>query len=121
MPAANYNLTIEQGATFSLPLQFLQSDGVTPVNLTGYTFAAKLRLSASDPNVLATFTTTVTPLTGSVVLSLTATETAGLTVEPSGTAVRKITTAAWDLEMTVGSTKYRVMQGIAKISPEVTK
>jgi hypothetical protein len=36
MPAATYNLTIEQGATFSLPFTVADSSG-TPINFSGIT------------------------------------------------------------------------------------
>lgn len=36
-----YDITIHQGATFELPLQYKDSTG-TPVNMSGYTVAAQL-------------------------------------------------------------------------------
>lgn len=41
MDPAKYDITIHQGATFDLPLQYVDSSGI-PVNMSGYTVAAKL-------------------------------------------------------------------------------
>jgi len=38
---AKYDITIHQGATFELPLQYVDSSD-TPVNMSGYTVEAKL-------------------------------------------------------------------------------
>lgn len=41
MDPAKYDITIHQGATFALALQYKDSTG-TPVNMSGYTVAAQL-------------------------------------------------------------------------------
>jgi hypothetical protein len=58
-----------------------------------------------------TFTVTIDALNGEVTLSLTATQTAALT------AGRYV----YDVELTIGSTVSRVIEGIVTVTPEVTK
>jgi len=123
MEAARYDFTINLGSDFLQEYQILLPDGVTPLPLTGYSFESKLRLSASDPTVLATFTMAVpAPLLGKFTQALTNSVTAAIPVAPSESAVRTITEAAYDIEMTdPGGTKTRIVQGIAFLSPEVTR
>lgn len=50
-----YDITLQQGATFEMTVQYKDSDGV-PVNMTGYSIASKIynRLGTAE---LATFAT----------------------------------------------------------------
>jgi hypothetical protein len=58
MPAATYNLTIEQGSDFAIQLT-LSEDG-SAKNLTGYSARAQMRQKKTDASAAATFTCTVT-------------------------------------------------------------
>jgi hypothetical protein len=87
-----YDITIYQGATFKLALQYKDSTG-TPVNMSGYTVAAKL-FDRFGTNQLATFTNTwQAQSSGQFTLSLAPVVTSGITengqydvlvTEPSG-------------------------------------
>lgn len=111
MAAGKHNILIEQGATFSKTLTIKDATG-DPINLTGKTFASKLRKRPTDTNAAATFTLTViNAAAGTVSWQLSATTTSGITAEPH----------YYDLEMTDGATVTRLMQGTAFVNFEVTK
>jgi hypothetical protein len=127
MPAAHYDITIEQGATFELPLSFqVESSSVNPtlitMDLTGYTARSQVRDYYDHPTVLAEMTvdfgtygsgilTGSVAASGSIVLSLTADQTEAL---PPIHAV-------WDLKLYIGSEEIRVLNGEARIRPSVTR
>jgi hypothetical protein len=78
---AGLNLTVNQGATFSMTFTWLQDDGMTPVNLTGFTAEMQVREQAGG-TLLTTFTTTDGSITlggtaGTIVLLASATTTGG--------------------------------------------
>jgi len=97
-----YDITIYQGATFKLALQYKDSTG-TPVNMSGYTVAAKLfnRLGTSE---LAAFSNTwQNQASGQFTLSLTPTITSGITEN-----------GQYDVLVTEpGGDKYYILQGNA--------
>lgn len=121
MAAGRYDLAIEQGATFTRDCTWQNSNG-TPVDLTNYTITGKLRRRASDKVALVSFTCTVTSaLLGQFSFSLTAAQTASLPTAQSNNAEKELLECVYDIEATTGSTVDRLMEGIAYISPEVTK
>jgi hypothetical protein len=115
-PAGIYNITADQGATFSRQLTWKDSTGAV-VNLTGYTARMQLR-----SNVEAT---------GSAVLSLTTENnrivlggTAGtiaLGVAASAMEAVGAATYVYDLELVSGSVVTRLVQGTFEIRAEVTR
>jgi len=128
MPAAHYDITIEQGATFELPLVLqVESSSVNPtlinMDLTGYTARSQIRDHYNHPDVLAEMTidfgsggsgitTGSVASSGSIVLSLTASQTDAL---PS--CVHSV----WDLKLYIGDVELRVLEGEARIHPSVTR
>lgn len=121
MAAGRYDLVIEQGATFSRQVTWQNQDG-SAVNLTGYSIAGKLRRKTSDNQAIASFTCTITNASSGIfTFSLTATETAALPTAHSQTADKEFLDCVYDIEATQGSNKYRILEGLARISPEVTK
>lgn len=107
------NLTIEQGADFSITLTVKDSAGVV-VNLTGYTFAAQFRQTYASTSPIATFTCTCTvPASGQIVLSMPNATTGALTAPQSG---------VWDLFLTDASlNKIRLLAGSVTVAPRVTR
>jgi len=122
MAAGKLNITIEQGATFKRKLVFKDSTN-TAIDLSGNAFAGQIRKSASDPTIIATFTCTVTDApAGEVEISLTDTQTSAIPVKASTSPEKESTEYAYDIERTLlGGDKQRVLEGIASVSPEVTK
>ena len=104
------NIFIDQGTDFSITVDVTQADGAA-LNLTGYSAAAQIRKTYGSSNVSAVFNTSISASAGQVTLSLTDTQTSGLT------AGRYV----YDLNITSGSTTTRVVEGQAIITPGVTR
>jgi hypothetical protein len=72
--AVHYDITLDKGATYSLPLRFLQPSSsinpeLVPINLSGYTGFAPIKDGFNNVNIMAQFTITFSgsnPSTGSV-------------------------------------------------------
>ncbi|AWJ93853.1 hypothetical protein Sp245p_28965 (plasmid) [Azospirillum baldaniorum] len=117
MAAGQYDIYIEQGATFTREIEWLQSDNTTPVDLTGYTARMQVRKTAKSPIVVADLSTgngriSLTPALGKIKLMLTATETASL----------KDGEYVYDLELQSGTgVVERLLQGTFTINAEVTR
>jgi hypothetical protein len=112
--AATYNLAIEQGATFSAQITWNDSDG-DPVDLTGYTAELDIRSGPASDTELLELTNgsglTLGGAAGTVDIVITAAQTSAL---PAGRL-------AYDLLLTTGSTKTRLVEGKAIVSPAVTR
>ncbi len=118
MPNLNsYNLEINQGATLALVATWKDSAG-TAVNLTGYTARLNVRETYSSSSAILTLTTenggiTLGGSAGTITLSASATTTAALTAPFSG---------VYDLELVSGGgVVTRLLEGVATVSPEVTR
>lgn len=121
MAAGRYDTTIEQGATFSRQVTWQSQDG-SAINLTGYTLSGKIRKKASDAKELISFTCTiVNASSGIFTFSLTAAETSGLPSAYGETADKELLPCVYDIEASIGSTVYRILEGIINISPQVTR
>lgn len=59
MPAAKYDITIEQGAAFALPLRFV-SGAAVPESIAGTEVFGQIRADYDDEDVLAEFSCGVT-------------------------------------------------------------
>jgi hypothetical protein len=115
MTAGIYNATIDQGATWSVVVTYKDSTGAA-INLTGYTAAMQVRQQYSSADADLTLTSpsggiVITGATGVVTITMTATQTAAL---EEGYYV-------YDVELTSGSYKDRLIQGQLTVAPEVTR
>lgn len=129
MSAGNYDILIEQGSTFSIILN-LKDESYNSLSLVDMTFRGHIKNSFSDANPVVEFNFNVADQSvietmGQVEVYLTATQTASLSAPASGIA-RTITSMVYDIESThdgTGEEKVvvRWLQGVANISPEVTK
>lgn len=118
--AGALNITIEQGATFTMPVQLSTggpvSEGGTPVDLTGCTIRMHIRRRASDDIPLLDLSTgdgiTITD------------EDAGqfeVLIADEVTAAITWASALYDLEVeTAGGQVKRYLQGKVKVSKEIT-
>lgn len=109
--ASVQNITIDQGATFSLDLALTNDDG-TAKDLTNYTVASQMRKSY-DATTYTAFTVVKVNATGAITLSLTATETAAL---KAGRYVYDVECDGSDPVETL-----RVVEGLVNVTPNVTK
>lgn len=113
MSAGRYNIIIEQGALFSLPLEVQNSDG-SAMDLSGYSGRGKVRTDYDSSTVLASFTIGTLDTTGIFTATIGATTTAAMT---AGGAV-------YDIELVDfadSENVIRLIQGKATITPEATK
>lgn len=119
MTAVRQNLVIEQGATFSFNINWIQEDETTPVDLTGFTARMHIRDSVDALAFLREFTDAngrivLGGTAGTIQLLMTATDTAALT----------FTEGVYDLELvdTAGSGDVtRLTYGGVEVRPEVTR
>ena len=116
MPAAKYNLEVEQGATFTLALAYKDANDV-PINLTGYSARMQIRHKAGSASALIDATTAngkivLVAADGGITVTVPATDTDALTV----------TTGVYDLEIEdASSVVTRLLQGTVAISKGVTR
>ena len=109
LAAGEWDLLIEQGATFSQEFDCTLDDPA--FTWAGFTARAQIRSEASaNGDLLLDLTEYLTITGGTVALDIPASVTAGLTRN-----------GRWDLEMVLGSGVVRLLQGKASISPEVTR
>jgi|SRR6185312_15566585 hypothetical protein len=108
--AAEYNLYIDQGVTFSTEITITDDNGI-PVDLSQATLASQVRKSYTS-TVSYPFTITVNdPTTGTVILSMTATQTASMA------AGRYV----YDAQYNINGTVTRFLKGLVTIFPAVTQ
>ncbi len=123
MAAPNVPLPIDQGSDWSVVLELRNASGVL-INLDDATFAGQIRASYSAVEPLVAFTFTKLTL-GRVRLSLTKAETSALpVVEPDNELqIRTTTNFPYDVEyqLEVAGPTYRLIQGLALVSPDVTR
>lgn len=75
-----YDICILQNQTFELPLLFYDDDGVTPLNVTGWSFTGSIKHQFTDTSPVVFFTSSVIdPVSGSIKLYMGAEQTWVLT------------------------------------------
>ena len=117
------DILIEQGATFERVLT-LRDANDAPINLTGFTFTGQIRKKYSDAVSLAAFTFQILEqgtTTGQVRMSLSSATTDALPVDKAESAEKKLTSYVYDVEMNTGSRIDRILEGLANVSPQVTR
>jgi hypothetical protein len=115
-PAGIYNITADQGATFTRQLTWKDSAG-SAVNLTSYTARMQLRPSVDAAGAAVLELTTEN---NRIVLGGTA-GTIVLTVPASAMGSVAADTYAYDLELVEGSVVTRLVQGSFELRGEVTR
>lgn len=116
MPAANYDILIEQGATFRLNLTWRDANGVL-VDLTNWSARMQIRESINDAEAVVDLSS---PSAG-IVLGGTA-GTITVTIPAAQTAALAIRRGVYDLEVQDSAGNVtRLLQGAVEVSPEVTR
>mgnify|MGYP001345073944 CR=1 FL=1 len=103
------NIVIDQGTTFSLELNLTNDDG-TAKNLAGYTVTSQMR-KGYESTTKTDFTTAKVDADGKITISLTAAQSAAV----------KAGRYVYDIEIASASETLRVLEGIATVTPEVTR
>ncbi len=115
MIAGVHNFTIDQGATWTRTVE-LQNPDETPYNLTGYTARMQIRREITSTTVIMSLTTengriALGGALGTITLTLTDELTATIPYD-----------GVYDLEIVSnGGEVYRVIKGIIRLNPEVTR
>ena len=114
MTAGVYDITIEQGATFTLSATWKDSAGA-PVNLTGYSARMQVRSNYESEEVLVSLVSptniTLGGALGTILATISATDTQKLSIQEG----------VYDLELELSGVVTRLLQGRATISREVTR
>jgi hypothetical protein len=112
MPAGYSELFLEQGASFNTSITLDDVSGVA-FNLVNYTATSQMRKSYYSSNAAATFSVSTgnDPSLGVITMSLTSANTAN--VYPGR--------YVYDVYVTSGTTRVRVLEGIINVTPQVTK
>ena len=115
MIAGIYNITCEQGSTFTRTFTINNPDE-TPFNLTGYSARMQIRRDVDSSTVILSATNdngaiAITAGTGVIVVTLSATQTAALTRG-----------GIYDLEIFHSNgTVFKVVKGLFRLDKEVTR
>ena len=115
MSAGKFNILIEQGATFSLPITYEDSTGAA-VDLTTYTARLQARKRASSPATIVEMTTE----NGRITLGGTD-GTIDLYMLAADTALLQAGEFFYDLELVSGGSVTRLLEGQLTVKPEVTR
>jgi hypothetical protein len=128
MAAGKYNFTIEQGATTSFELQYLDSNN-EPVDLNGYVARMQLKNEKQGNTTYLTLSTTLEAdgtginLRGSDGTNPLASGSIGVYISAAVTEALNFDTAFYDLELVTNGTPQevtRLIEGIVVLSKEVT-
>ena len=108
--AAISNLYIDAGSTFSAIITIRGSDG-NPLNLSTYTVASQMRKSYGSTTAYNFNASVFDTGSGKVRLQLSAAE----------SSLIKPGRYLYDIEISTGDTKLRVVEGLVVVSAEITK
>lgn len=108
---AKQNLTVTRGDTLTLVV-VMTTDGATPINITGRTYAAQMRTSPDAASASATFTCTLSDAANGEVTC---------TVSAATTAALSPGQFVWDLQETASGTVATVLTGTVTVVADVTR
>ena len=131
MPAGRYSFVIEQGATLDLNIVYKDSSGA-PVNLSNYTAAMQIRDSIGGSTLYATLTSSIgnvyTKTSGDKFISLSGSNlttpqnsgSIGIYIGHAITNNFTFNEAYYDLELTDGQSRLRLIEGKVQLNKQVT-
>ena len=123
--AATHDISIDQGASFSMYLT-IKDEANEKIDLSGHVFRGKIKKDLSDTTTQANFTFLILnqeneSTKGMVEVILTSEVTASIQTNARGTS-RNVIKMIYDIEsVSPSGFVTRWVQGLALISPEVTK
>lgn len=120
MDTAYLKLKIKRGATFRQEFQWLQSDGVTPIDITGYTFTCSIRSTVNASSILASLSVSIInavqgkfAITGSAVVTGAIPSTAKI--------ITDVDIYYYDLRCNTGATVEYPVEGDVEVVGAVTR
>jgi hypothetical protein len=129
MAAGRYLLTIEQGATTDLLLEYKDSNG-SPVDLSGYAARMQIRPSVDSSTTYLSITNitssdgtglNLTPVSSSVTLPQSS-GSIGLFISAASSSALTFSEGVYDVELESSTgIVTRLLEGIVKLSKEVTR
>lgn len=108
---AKQNLTVTRGDTLTLVVT-MTTDGSTPVNITGRTYAAQIRTSSEATSATASFTCTITDGANGVLTC---------TVPASTTSSLSPVVYVWDLQETASGVVSTLLSGTVTVVADITR
>ncbi len=109
---AEQDLVVVRGDTLTITVTVYQSDGTTPVNITGRTYTSMVRQNYDDPSPAATFTCTVTDGAAGEL---------SMVMSAASTAVLEPQNYYWDLQENASSIITTILAGSFVVLPDVTR
>jgi hypothetical protein len=118
--ATVFNLEVDAGTTYQVTFNCKQADGITPMDLTGWTARMQVRTAYGAPGTPQfEFTSAggdlvITPLLGKIVLTINPTDTDPITAPSTGRVFY------YDLEIVNGAVVYKPFKGTFTLYPQIT-
>lgn len=131
MSAGRYSFLIEQGATTDFEIQYKDSTG-TPVNFSSYEAAMQIRNTQNGTTLYATLTSSLgdtyakdasgsfLSLSGNNLSTPVSSGSIGVYIGHAVTNDFSFNEAHYDIELTSGSIRTRLLQGEIKLNNQVT-
>lgn len=113
-----------QGDTHEIFFRIFQSDGVTPVDISGWTFSCQVRTNYdSSGSPLASYTFTQAGYQANEMYgSLSKTQTAALPITPSTTPGEFIeNTLTYDVKVGFSGKQFTIQRGPYEVAPSATR
>ena len=119
MAAGKYDISIEQGATFTLSMSYKNSAGAVQDLSSSYTARMKIRESVGGTIIASTESGDSPKNTLSIALAASGNNII-VTISAANTTTFDFNNAVYDLELVSGIAVDRVIEGRASLSKEVT-
>lgn len=122
MIAAKFDLQIDAGTDFAQSFELTDPMTGAPIDITGYTAQAQIRITYADKDPLLTFTCAIGNTNGTITISLAKTLTANLPFSRPPNQCDQPIKGVWDLLLTdTGPKTTRLVRGDVCIFPQVTR
>jgi hypothetical protein len=125
MSAGKYNFTIEQGATYTVEIQYKDSNN-DPIDLTGYSGRMQIRPAIGSTTTYLCLSSSLQSdgtglnFSGSAGINPPASGTIGIYISAATSSALTFNEGVYDLEIASGSFVARLLQGNVQLSKEVT-
>jgi hypothetical protein len=111
-----YDICVLQNQTFELPFQMYDDNGITPINVTNWSFTGSIKSAFTDATVATTFTASVVDASsGSIKLYLSADQTWALTES------KYVYDVIANNDNVTPTSTLRIIQGKVSVKPGVTR